>query len=154
METITIGRVSSAWKPLANALYYAQRGEGEEYAFGRTAAEALASLEKREAEGLVQFDRTYCEEVAFLALGAADSFREVDPPDLDRFGGYMGYIADVIRHAPMLMDRWQKVGPEGFGGTWLYEVTERFGREWGSVLLSEEDRRPADLLDQIIKEAL
>ena len=119
-----------------------------------TTTEALANLEKREAASLPQFDRTFCEEVAFLALGAADSFREANPPDLEKFGGYTGFIADVIRHAPLLMDRWQKIGPEGFGGMWLYEVTERFGRDWANIILTDEDMRPADLLDHIIKEAL
>lgn len=154
MENITIGRVGSKWKPVASALYYARRGDGEEYAFGSTTTEALANLEKREAANLHEFEQTFCEEVAFLALGAADSFREVNPPDLDKFGGYMGFIADVICHAPLLLDRWRKLGPEDFGGTWLYEVTERFGREWGYIILTDENLRPESLLDHIIREAL
>ena len=152
MQNITIGKIGPAWKPLASSFYYAQRGEGEEFAFGKTTAEALTNLEQREAAKLPRFDVDLSEEVAFLALGAAEYLREASsgPRNLDKFGGYMGLISEVISHAPLLLERWQQTEPEEFGGVWLYDVTERFGQELARVLLNGEDEKPAELLDQII----
>ncbi len=152
METITIGGIGPSWKLFGSSFYYAQRGESEEFAFGKTTAEALANLEKREAAKLPRFDTDVSEEVAFLALGAAETLRETTHLScaLDRLGGYMGLISEVICHAPLLLHRWKQIGPAGFDGVWLYDVTERFGREWARVLLNDGDEQPAELLDQII----
>ena len=149
MKNITIGRVDAEWRAPASPRYYAQRGDGEEYGFGATAAEALASLERREA-AMQRSGSGACEEAAFLALGASNHLREAGPVDLLRFDGYLGLVTEVARHAPLLSQRWKGIGPEGFSGVWLYDVTERFGREWARTMIEGDEMRPEDLLDSII----
>ena len=130
MKNITIGPTGPHCRVVAQARYYAERGEGEEYAFGTTPADALAKLEKREATADCQFDESLAEEIAFLALGAADVLKERRGESLDEYGGYMGFIGEVIRHAPLLSERWRRMNAEEFSGVWFYDVTERLGREW------------------------
>jgi hypothetical protein len=148
MKNITIGQTDD-WKPMSSARYYAQRGEGDEYAFGMTTAEALANLEKREAAVAPKFDIGLAEEVAFLALGASECLREHQDCDLCEFGGYMGFISEVIQHAPLLTDRWQKTQND-FSGVWLYDVTERFGREWAETLLDKKTEDSSEFLEYIL----
>lgn len=150
MKNITIGHVDPDWRAAAKARYYAERGDGDEYAFGTTPADALAKLEKREAATHCRFDDSLAEEVAFLALGAADVLKEHRGESLDAYDGYMGFIGEVIRHAPLLSERWRHMDAEAFGGVWLYDVTERFGREWAEELLNETGENPAELLESII----
>jgi len=100
MKNITIGHVDPNWRAAAKARYYAERGDGEEYAFGTTPADALAKLEKREAAAHCKFDESLAEEIAFLALGAADVLKNHRGESLDAYDGYMGFIGEVIRHAP------------------------------------------------------
>lgn len=150
MKDITIGRVSPDWRTAAKARYYAERGRGEEYAFGSTPAEALTKLEEREASSPPKFDETLAEEIAFLALGAADTLKEHRGESLDAYDGYMGFIGEVIRHAPLLSERWRRLDAEEFGGVWLYDVTERFGREWAEELLNGMSVSPEDQLEYII----
>ncbi|MBS0432941.1 MAG: hypothetical protein JSS21_11140 [Proteobacteria bacterium] len=69
--------------------------------------------------------------------------------DLSKFGGYMGFITEAVRHAPMLLERWRLM-TDDFGGVWLYDVTERFGREWAQVLLESKLEGAEDLLENII----
>lgn len=150
MKNITIGPVGPNWRAAASAHYYAERGDGEEYAFGTTPADALAKLEKREASTSAKFDESLAEEIAFLALGAADVLKAHHRESLDTYGGYMGFIGEVIRHAPMLSERWRHMDAEGFGGVWLYDVSERFGREWAEGLLSGTGVNPEEQLECII----
>ncbi|MBZ0222036.1 MAG: hypothetical protein K8F35_03315 [Dokdonella sp.] len=154
MKNITIGRAGSDWAPAAAARYYAQRGDGEEYAFGPTPAEALARLQAREAAGVANFDKSLAEEVAFLALGAANVLRDQPSVKLDAFGGYMGFIGEVIRHAPLLAAYWKRMGDDGFDGVWLYDVTERFGREWAEGLIAGSTQCPTAHLECIIRDEL
>lgn len=154
MKNITIGQVGAAWSVASSARYYAERGDGEDYAFGATTAEALANLTQRETAKAAKFDENMCEEVAFLALGAAEHFRERRDTDLTRFGGYMGLITEVIRHAPLLERRWGQMGDGEFDGVWLYDVTERFGREWAESLLDGRAESPEDRLECIIADEL
>ncbi len=154
MKNITIGLAGPNWKLAATARYYAERGDGEEYAFGTTPIEALAKLEKREATVNSKFDQDLAEEVAFLALGAADFLKDHRGTDLDAHGGYVGFIGEVIRHAPMLADRWHRLDGSDFCGVWLYDVTERFGREWAEGLFSGTDENPAERLDCIIEDEM
>lgn len=150
MNKITIGLISRDWNPIAGSTFFAQRGDSEEFGFGQTAQEALINLEKREAEKRSSFDVTLAEEIAFLALGAADYLRDLGGQDLDRFGGYMGFISEVIRQAPVVLDRWREF-PEGeFCGVWLYDVTERFGREWAAALLNDEAENASEFLEYVI----
>ncbi len=154
MKNINIGRVDSNWAPVAAARYYAQRVDGGEYAFGATPADALASLEKREAASTSKFDKDLADEIAFLALGAAETLKNHNGTKLDAFGGYMGFIAEVTRHAPMLIERWKRIEANGFDGVWLYDVSERFGREWADELLNGTDESPAERLECIISDEL
>ena len=138
----------------SSAHFYAERGDGEDYAFGPTPAEALANLTRREAAKVAKFDEDLCEEVAFLALGAAEHLREQQDADLSRFGGYMGLIAEVIRCAPLLERRWRQMNVGEFDGVWLYDVTERFGREWAESLLENCTESPEDHLEYIIADEM
>lgn len=154
MKNITIGSIDLNWKVAATARYYAERGNGEEYAFGSTPAEALAQLEAREAAASSAFDNVLAEEIAFLALGAADAFNSNPDASLDAHDGYVGFIGQVIRHAPMLAKRWMCMSEGEFTGVWLYEVTERFGREWAEVLISGADESPSERLEYIINDEM
>ena len=51
---------------------------------------------------------------------------------------------------PLLSERWRRVNAEEFGGVWLYDVTERFGREWAKELLNSTGENPVELLESII----
>ena len=152
MKNITIGQTDD-WKPAASARYYAQRGDGDEYAFGMTTTEALANLENREAAAAQKFDIGLAEEIAFLALGAAECLRDCKGRDLCNFGGYMGFISEVIQHAPVLTARWQELRDE-FSGVWLYDVTERFGREWAEALLDGNAEKPLEFLEYVITDEM
>ncbi|TAM32730.1 MAG: hypothetical protein EPN68_02525 [Rhodanobacter sp.] len=154
MKSITIGLTSPTWRPAAKARYYAERGDGEEYAFGATPAEALARLEKREAGVTPKVDKTLAEEIAFLALGAENFLKEHSDARLDLYDGYQGFIGEVIRHAPMLSERWRRMETDEFGGAWLYDVTERFGREWAEELFNQTGTSPASQLESIIKDEM
>jgi len=150
MRNITIGLAGPDWHAAANARYYAERGDGEEYAFGATPADALAKLERRETAASATFDESLVEEVAFLVVGAVDFLNEHRGASLDTYDGYMGFIGQITRHAPMLAERWSRVNTEEFSAVWLYDVTERFGREWAEELFNGTDKNPASLLDSII----
>jgi len=100
-----------------------------------------------------ELDKDLADEIAFLALGAAEHIRENGPFDLRKHEGYMGLIDKVISHAPILAERWQRVGAD-FEGVWLYDVTERFGREWAETLLNEVDEEPKQRLDYIIDDEM
>ncbi|NCT68612.1 MAG: hypothetical protein GXC76_13375 [Rhodanobacteraceae bacterium] len=152
MKAITIGCVSADWTPAARGRYYAQRGDGEEYAFGSTPAEALARLEAREAAVITKFDQDLAEEVAFLALGAAGFLNGHRGVNLDAHDGYMGFIGKVIQHAPMLAEYWRRIEEDGFDGVWLYDVTERFGREWAEEIFAGSSESPAERLECIIED--
>ncbi|CAM5319243.1 hypothetical protein [Rhodanobacter lindaniclasticus] len=154
MKDITIELAGPDWRTAAKARYYAGRGRGEEYAFGSTPVEALTKLEEREVSPPPKFDVTPAEEIAFLALGAEDFLKEHRGACLDSYDGYMGLIGEVIRHAPMLSDRWARVNPEEFGGVWLYDVTERFGREWAEELFHRTGVSPASQLKSIIEDEM
>ncbi|MBA2077134.1 hypothetical protein [Rhodanobacter sp. PCA2] len=154
MKNITIGHAGPNWRTSARARYYAERGDGDEYAFGATPADALKKLEEREAALFRRFDESLAEEIAFLALGAADVLKEHPGKSLDAHDGYMGFIGEVIRHAPLLSERWRCTDTEQFGGVWLYEVTERFGREWAEVLLNGTDINPSEQLESILDDVM
>ncbi len=154
MKNITIGSTGPNWQVAARARFYAERGEGEEYAFGTTPADALTKLEMREAAAHSTFGESLAEEVAFLALGAADVLKEHRGESLDAYDGYMGFIGKIIYHAPLLSERWRRMDVEEFGGVWLYDVTERFGREWAEGLFNGTDVSPASLLESIIEDEM
>jgi hypothetical protein len=151
MKNITIGLVGPDWKPAESALYYASRGDGEEYAFGVTPSEALSNLEKREASVLKSIEEDVFDDIAFLALGAASYLRKNNlDTDLSFIGGYMGLIRKVISYAPLLAQRWNKIGADGFDGVWLYDVTRRFGHDLAEAFLAKNDADPASILNLII----
>lgn len=152
MKNITIGPAGPNWQVAAKARYYAERGEGDEYAFGATPADALAKLEKREAEAHNTFDESLAEEIAFLALGASDTLKKHRGESLAAYDGYMGFISEIIRHAPLLSERWRRMDAEEFSGVWLYDVTERFGREWAEELLNGTGISPTERLESIIED--
>lgn len=154
MKSITIGRTGPNWRTAARARYYAERGDGEEYAFGTTPAEALARLEKREATITSKINQTLAEEIAFLALGAEDFLKEHRGAPLDSYDGYLGFIGEVICHAPMLSERWHRMEAAEFGGVWLYDVTERFGREWAEELFNKTGKSPARQLESILEDEM
>lgn len=154
MKNITIGLVGPNWKLASSARYYAEREDREEYALGPTAAEALANLEKREASKAPKFDENLSEEIAFLALGAADFLRDHRDVDLSAFGGYMGLIGAVVQCAPLLEQRWNQITFDEFDGVWLYDVTERFGREWAESLLTDGSENPEEFLEYIIADEM
>jgi hypothetical protein len=154
MKNITIGHAGPNWRIAAAARYYAERGDGEEFAFGTTPAEALAKLEEREAAAFPKFDESLAEEIAFLALGAADFLKDHRGTSLDPYDGYLGFIGEVIRHAPMLSERWRRMEADEFGGVWLYDVTERFGREWAEELFDRTGVSPANRLESIIEDEM
>lgn len=154
MTRITIGLTSADWEVAAAARYYAERGNGEEFGFGMTPSQALARLEERERLAYPEPSEGYAEEVAFLALGAANLLREWQNADLSQFGGYMGFIGEVIRCAPVLWKRWTQIDAVAFPGVWLYDVTERFGHEWAGVLLTGAKKNPSERLESIISDEL
>jgi hypothetical protein len=119
-----------------------------------TPSEALTRLEEREASANPKFQQDWAEEIAFLALGTANHLREHPEADLRKFGGYMGLISEVIRCAPLLLNRWSELETGEFGGVWLYDVTERFGREWAEELLSGKMESPIDRLEYIIADEI
>lgn len=154
MKNITIGVTEANRKLALSTRYYAERGDGDQCGFGMTPADALASLEKRERASHLKFDDDLSEEIAFLALGAGEYLRDVcSRTDLSSFGGYMGFISEVVRCAPLLLERWRHMTDE-FGGVWLYDVTERFGREWAQVLLESKVEKPEDFLECIIADEM
>lgn len=153
MKNITIGLAGPDWRAAAAARYYAERGDGEEYAFGTTPTEALAKLEARESAIAHRFNESLAEEVAFLALGAADVLEKHRGESLDSFDGYLGFMGDVVRHAPLLIERWKQIDTEEFSGVWPYDVTEEFGRALAEEMLNNTGARPTDLLESIINEA-
>lgn len=154
MKSITIGLVGTDWKVAARARYYAERGNGKDLAFGMTPTEALARLEQREAATNSNPRQESADEVAFLALGAADALRDHRNADLRKFGGYMGLISEVISCAPLLAKRWSQMQTGEFGGVWLYDVTERFGREWAEEILNGTEENPSDRLECIIADEM
>lgn len=154
MSTITIGLTGTDWKVAAAARYYAERGNGKEFAFGMTPSQALARLEAREASSKPKFDQDLAEEVAFLALGAADFMRDCQGADLNKFGGYMGLISEVTRCAPLLAQRRSHMAIGEFDGVWLYDVTERFGREWAEELLAGTNKSPSEQLEYIVADEM
>ena len=154
MKNITIGPVDPNWKVAAAAQYYAERDGGEEYAFGSSPAEALENLERREAAVSPAFDEGLSEEIAFLALGAADFLKNHQGVNFDAYDGYIGFIGEVTRHAPMLGKRWRLMRCGEFGGVWLYDVTERFGREWAEELINRTGESAAERLDYIIDDEM
>jgi hypothetical protein len=153
MKNITIGLAGPTWKPAKAAIYYAERGDGEDYAFGETPIEALTKLETREASSRQNGSQEIDEEVAFLALGAADFLKDHKKAELYSLNGYTGFISEVIRHAPLLASRWRKMDG-AFGGVWLYDITERFGREWAEIIFSGETGNPETLLNSIIEDEM
>lgn len=153
MNNITIGLAGPAWRPKKGATYYAERGEGGDYAFGETPVEALTKLESREAAVFRSSSQGTDEEVAFLALGAADFLKDHKDAELYAFNGYMGFISEVIRHAPMLVSR-RRTMSDAFGGVWLYDITERFGREWAEIIFSGGTGDPEARLDSIIEDEM
>lgn len=154
MKNITIGPLQRDWRVAATARYYAERGKGEDYAFGSTPADALAKLEQREAIRALKFDENQAEDIAFLAIGAANFLRTNQGVDLDWCDGYLGFIGLVVRHAPMLERRWRQMEAGSFGGVWPYDVTERFGYEWAEALLQGDDEPPEVLLESIIADEM
>lgn len=154
MKNITIGLAGPNWKAAATAHYYAERGNGEEYAFGCSPAEALENLEKREAAASLKLDDGLTEEIAFLALGAADFLKDHQGADLASHDGYMGFIGEVTQHAPMLFKRWRQMKDGEFCGVWLYDVTERFGREWAEELFNRTGVSAEERLDRIIEDEM
>jgi hypothetical protein len=150
MKNITIGLADSSWRTAAAACYYAERGDGEEYAFGATPVDALTKLEKREAAVSHKFDESLAEEVAFLALGAANVLQQHQGESLDSFGGYLGFMNDVIHHAPLLTERWKRMNADQFSGVWPYDVTEEFGRLLAEEMFNHTGATPSDLLESII----
>jgi len=154
MRSITIGLTRADWRVAVSARYYAERGNGEEFAFGMTPSEALARLEDREAATNQNLNQDWAEEVAFLALGAANLLRDRRDADLNRFGGYMGFINEIISCAPLLARRWSQMESSDFGGVWLYDVTERFGREWAEEVLAGTDESPSERLECIIADEM
>ena len=100
------------------------------------------------------FDSDLADEIAFLAIGAAEYIRENGPFNLRKYDGYMGIISEVTRHAPLLAQRWRQLGPDGFEGVWLYDVSERFGREWTESLLDGANENPEQFLDYIINDEM
>lgn len=154
MNEITIGRLGPDWKPSSVARYYAERGNDGDYAFGSTPVEALVRLEAREAAAKSKFDGDLAEEIAFLALGADEFLKEHRSTNLGSCGGYMGFIAEVIRHAPMLAEYSKHAVEDGFGGVWLYDVTQRFGREWAREVSAGSDESPEGRLECIIADEM
>jgi len=154
MKNITIGMTGPNWVPARSASYYAQRGDAGDYAFGSSCGEALANLEEREAKSNQPRHEDLAEEVAFLALGAAEYLRTERGFKRARLGGYMGVITEVIRCAPLLADRWRQVNEEEYAGVWLYDVTERFGREWAEALLEDTQQCAEDLLESILNDGI
>ena len=150
MKYFTIGLIGDERKLIASSRYFAQRGDGDEYAFGMTTTEALENLEKRESALAKEFDVALAEEIAFLALGVAECLRDQEERNLCRFCGHMGFISEVISQAPVLLQRWHQVPDGEFSGVWIYDITERFGREWAKALLDGEVGESTEFLERII----
>lgn len=154
MDNITIGVVGPNWRPVEVSRFYAQRVGSGEYAFGATPADALRQLELRESAVDLRFDEDLAAEIAFLTLGAAAFLRGFDGINLDVFGGYMGFVGEITRHAPMLVEQWKTAESAGFDGVWLYDVTERFGREWAEAVFTRVSENPVDRLQCIIDDEM
>lgn len=154
MKNVTIGDTQANWQAARLARYYAVRCDETEYSFGATPADALANLEKRDRTLQLAPDGELSEEIAFLALGAGEYLRRVySPRDLDKFGGYMGIINEVVRCAPLLAARSRQLAGD-FDGVWLYDVTERFGRQWTEALLAGGSVRPEAVLEYVIADEM
>lgn len=153
MAGITIGEMGESGCPSRHSAFYATRGAGQDYAFGTSPTQALARLEAREVALANQSTIGMAQECAFLAMGAADKLRESGVSNLDDFGGQIGFLTAVIRHAPLLTQWWERLKDE-FPGVWLYDVTERFGREWAGILLVGSDETAEERLRKIIEDEI
>ncbi len=154
MKNVTIGDTLANREAATLARYYAIREGETEYSYGASPADALANLEKRDNLAQLKLADDLSEEIAFLALGAGEHLREVSSPrDLDKFGGYMGVISEVVRCAPLLAKRSRQM-PDDFCGVWLYDITERFGREWSEALLEGNPSSPEEFLEYVIADEL
>lgn len=153
MVGITMGEMGERGCPSRHSPFFAMRGAGQDYAFGKTPTQALARLEAREAALANQATIGMAQECAFLAMGAAEQLRASGVSDLDEFGGQIGFLTEVIRHAPLLAKSWTQVKDE-FPGVWLYDVTERFGREWAGILLTDSDESAEERLRKIIEDEM
>ena len=149
MTKIAIKCIES-WMVTHRYRYCAERGNGEEPAFGETPRQALERLEAREASSVGSCEMDLAAEVAFLTLGAYEAAKDQRRVDLSIHDGYMGFIENVICHAPMLARRWRAIERKGFDGVWLYDVTARFGQEWAKVLLRRSSESPEEILELII----
>lgn len=153
MNEIKIGLIDENFSQSRSYLYYAQRGNSENYALGITPANALKNLENSERCLTEKYEEGLLDEVAFLALGAHAVVQESRAEEgLEIFGGHSGFIKKVTIHAPLLHRRWGELKNESFDGVWLYEVTERFGREFARALLAGNDKSPTEVLDSILND--
>ena len=80
--------------------------------------------------------------IAYMAIGAYDTLvaceeKEGKHPDLDQWGGQLGFIGEVIRHVDVI-ERIYAERPDDYGGVFVYEVAEPFGRYIADMLLSGE----------------
>jgi len=93
--------------------------------------------------------------IAYLAMGAQNVLDHQGgiPDELsEQFGGEMGFISEIIGHAPMLdakgfeaEDRLTQVFP--------YEVAQPFGERMAHALIDGEKIDPAALADSLINRA-
>lgn len=84
--------------------------------------------------------------IAYMAIGAYSTLvaceeKEGKHPDLDQWGGQLGFIGEVIRHVDVI-ERIYAERPDDYGGVFVYDVAEPFGKYIADMLLSGE---PLDL---------
>lgn len=82
--------------------------------------------------------------IAYIAMGAAAFLRDLplDARNFDEWGGELGFIAEVVRPAPLL-ERMLGGSAEGIGPLFLYEVAEPFGEEYAQALYRDTPNRHA-----------
>lgn len=86
--------------------------------------------------------RTHADDltIAFITVGAQEELcRQQKLGDVRLDNGHLGYIDDVIRHAPLLdrvADYFDEHGTHP--GVFAYKVAEEFGRQFGEKVLLDE----------------
>lgn len=77
--------------------------------------------------------------IAYIAIGAKTALKKAQErgngPNMDRFGGELGFFDAAIEHA-LLLDR--LADDQDLDGCFSYEVAEPFGERVGALLATKE----------------
>lgn len=79
--------------------------------------------------------------IAYVAIGAMDAWAETPlrrrDAVTDEYNGQLHFVAEIIRHAPML-DQLADESEEDLAGVFVYEVAQAFGYEVARWMIAGE----------------